>query len=116
MPPMTDRHLEVADKLEQIRTEMIRLDMWSTRVPDATALESNQPFCCDTMDFITWLQWVMLPRFRALIEARLPLPESCQIAPMAEMYFLQDNTHNHKPVLQFMHLLQAFDRLVNSNA
>jgi uncharacterized protein YqcC (DUF446 family) len=82
---MTDpRHPAVATLLDQIEQEMRQLDLWTGQPPEAAAFSSTTPFFADCMGFEQWLQWVLVARFRALIDGALPLPSRCQIAPMAE--------------------------------
>lgn len=57
---------------------------WSNEIPPANALQSLQPFCVDTLDFQQWLQWVFISRLQYMLQENMPLPESCDIAPMAE--------------------------------
>ena len=70
--------------LTEIETELCRQGLWETAPPAPAAFESGLPFCCDRMRFTQWIQWVFLPRTRALIEAGGPLPEVSGIRPMAE--------------------------------
>lgn len=70
--------------LTELERELQTLDLWSGQAPDAAQLASEQPFCIDTMVFEQWLQWVFVPRMRALAEQSLPMPGACQISPMAE--------------------------------
>ena len=55
--------------------------------PPAQALESDQPFCVDTLTLPQWLQFVFLPTMRDLLDGDKPLPDRCGIAPMAEEFF-----------------------------
>jgi uncharacterized protein YqcC (DUF446 family) len=70
--------------LKQIEAELRQLQLWSSVPPDSAALASTLPFCCDTLPFEQWLQFVFLPRMRALVEGRLPLPANSAISVMAE--------------------------------
>jgi uncharacterized protein YqcC (DUF446 family) len=80
-------HARVADLLLDIEAELRRLDLWQGATPPIEALASRMPFCCDTLDFCAWLQFVLLGRMKQLIEAGAQLPDNCGIAPMAEEYF-----------------------------
>jgi len=70
--------------LNQIEAELRQLELWSAVPPDSAALASTLPFCCDTLSFAQWLQFVFLPRMRALVEGQLPLPANSAISVMAE--------------------------------
>ncbi|WP_440053643.1 YqcC family protein [Pseudoalteromonas sp. T1lg65] len=59
--------------------------LWQRQEIDPLALTSTQPFCCDTMSFEQWLQFVFIPKMQLLIRQSEPLPKSMAIAPMAEM-------------------------------
>lgn len=74
----------IALLLNQIEVELRQLQLWSPLPPDSAALASTLPFCCDTLSFAQWLQFVFLPRMRALVEGRQPLPTKSGISAMAE--------------------------------
>lgn len=101
---MADRDLLYA-LLTNLETEMRAVGLWQQSPPDNAAFESQLPFCYDTMNFGQWLQWVFMTRFRAILEANLPLPGECGIAPMAEEYFSQLEVYSD-PVVE---LLRRFD-------
>ncbi len=77
----------VANLLIDVEYELRNMQLWESESPSAEALASVEPFCIDTLDFPQWLQWVFLPRMHSLLESQKPLPEKCEIAPMAEEYF-----------------------------
>ncbi|MBY6186967.1 YqcC family protein [Marinobacter hydrocarbonoclasticus] len=74
----------VNDTLNAIEQAMRHAGLWQSAPPSSEALASPQPFCCDTLAFEQWVQWILLPRLRALLEANLALPGNAAIAPMAE--------------------------------
>lgn len=80
-------YLQVADLLNQIEDELKAAGLWSVMAPDAKAMQSTAPFFCDTMPLENWLQFVFLPRMRALVDGRLPLPQQIAVCPMAEEAF-----------------------------
>ena len=43
------------------------------------------------MEPIEWLQWVLIPRMRQLLESGMPLPQNFAVAPYYEMAL--DNAH-----------------------
>jgi uncharacterized protein YqcC (DUF446 family) len=81
--------LQVEQTLEQINQEMIRLDLWQSTMPSEEALQSNEPFCCDTLTFTQWLEFILLPKMGMLIASDLPLPDKLLILPMAQESFKQ---------------------------
>ncbi len=79
------RHLQdVATLSDAIEAELRAQSLWETAPPSPRALSSPLPFCCDTLRFTQWLQWICLPRTRALVDAGGPLPAHSAIRPMAE--------------------------------
>ncbi len=81
------QHQQLTQLLDEVEREMRALDLWQATAPSAEALASVQPFCIDTLSFCEWVQWLMVPRFTAMIERRQPLPASSDIASMAEEVF-----------------------------
>lgn len=78
---------EILSQLMALEERLQQLGLWQTEAPSAEALASVEPFCVDTLNFVQWLQFVFVPKMRLLLERQIPLPSSCQIAPMAQEYF-----------------------------
>ncbi|WP_414164706.1 YqcC family protein [Superficieibacter sp. BNK-5] len=78
-------HDSVREQLHIIEALLRKHDHWQASVPDASAFESTQPFCMDTLEPLEWLQWVLIPRMHALLESGQPLPQSFAIAPYYEI-------------------------------
>ena len=77
-----------ANKLLALMESQLKgLDLWQTTPPSVEALASVQPFCCDTLAFEQWLQFVLIPRMGALIAGNHPLPTNIAVAPMAQEAF-----------------------------
>jgi len=79
---MTDSK-NVQQLLDDINQEMIRLDIWQSTHPSKEALASEEPFCCDTLSFSQWLEFVLLPKMTMLIDSNMALPNEFEILPMA---------------------------------
>ncbi|WP_397449855.1 YqcC family protein [Pseudomonas sp. NA-150] len=105
---MDSRFLQVADQLLLIERELRRLGWWSDSPPSEQALASHEPFCVDTLEFEQWLQWIFLPRMKAILEQDLPLPNASGILEMAEMVYATRQSE----VLALQQLLAEFDRLI----
>lgn len=73
--------------LDKLEAELRQQLLWSSQAPDAQALASTMPFCCDTLALEQWLQFIFLPRMRALLQAGAALPKKVAILPMAEEAF-----------------------------
>ncbi|WP_232056525.1 YqcC family protein [Pseudoalteromonas sp. A25] len=78
--------------LQALEQTLMRAKLWQMAPLEPTLLQSTQPFCCDTMRFEQWLQFVFIPKIHAIIEQGLPLPANIAIAPMAQMTL---STHDH---------------------
>jgi len=95
------------DALEQ---ELRLRGQWEPFPPSPHALESGLPFCCDTLRFTQWLQWVLIPRTRALVEAGGAWPHASGIRPMAE----EALRGCYWETIPLLVLLDRFDRTINS--
>lgn len=100
---------ELADLLLAIEAEMRRIALWESQAPDEQAMASLMPFCHDTMGFSQWLQWVFLPRMKAVLESQQDYPASSDIHPLAE-YSLAE--HGEK-IHQLLALIARFDAFIN---
>ena len=74
----------IAAQLIDLEAALRQLDLWSDTPPLPEALQSEQPFALDALEFEEWLQFIFLPTIYSLLESGNALPERCAIAPMAE--------------------------------
>lgn len=105
---MDERALRVADQLLLIERELRQLGWWQSEAPSAEALASQTPFCVDTLAFEQWLQWILLPRMKMLLESDGPLPAVSGIKAMAEMAYREQPVK----VRGLLDLLGEFDRVL----
>ena len=98
----------VAQQLLLIERELRTLDLWSVEPPVPEALASVEPFCVDTLRFEQWLQWIFLPRMKAIVEADHPLPQASGICAMAELVYREAR------VVSLLEALRAFDALIEA--
>ena len=85
-----ESHKQVGGALLALQQAMIRANHWSDAGISAEALNSQQPFCLDTMNFSQWLQFVFIPRIQALIDAAQVLPKLAKgqgVEPMANEFY-----------------------------
>lgn len=75
----------IASRLQALEAELRRQQRWESVMPSADRLASEMPFCHDTLEYLQWVQWVFIPRFRAVLEGDHPLPVACAITPAAEI-------------------------------
>ncbi|BFN25246.1 hypothetical protein PSCT_04323 [Pseudomonas sp. SCT] len=105
---MDQRLPAVAQQLLLIERELRGLGLWSLESPAPEALASVEPFCVDTLRFEQWLQWIFLPRMKAIVEADLPLPAASGICAMAEVAYRETK------VAGLLEALRDFDALIES--
>lgn len=79
----------VLSLLDLLAATLEEHDMWEATSPDWSALASTEPFCVDTLSLTQWLQFIFIPRMRALLDAGQPLPCNCAIHPYAEAVWEQ---------------------------
>lgn len=109
---MDTRLPRVARQLLLIERELRLLGWWASAAPDVERLASREPFCVDTLAFEEWLQWVLLPRMKALIEQDGELPSACALQSMGEVAW----AHEGARVVALLKVLGEFDRLLNAAA
>jgi uncharacterized protein YqcC (DUF446 family) len=109
---MHDIYQRVVDVLLELEAEMRALGWWEEERPSATALASQQPFCVDQLAFEQWLQWIFLPRMKAIVEAGQPLPTQSAIFVYAEECL----RHHGSQSAHLLALIKRFDELVTLEA
>ncbi|CAM3460825.1 YqcC family protein [Parendozoicomonas haliclonae] len=75
---------EVSALLVELEEVLRQEGHWTTITPSFEALSSQEPFCIDTLSVLEWLQWLYIPRLRAMIEHGSALPKGAQVHPYAE--------------------------------
>lgn len=83
---MTPDRILLARLLDELEQGLIQNGLFTPQRPPAEAFASTQPFFYDTMSFPCWLQYVLIEKFRLVIQCDGPLPAPCHVAEMAEMY------------------------------
>jgi len=73
--------------LTKVTDQLQTLHLWQYQPLAEHVLVSQQPFCCDTLSFEQWLQFVFIPRFSQMIAMQQPLPTNIALCPMAEESF-----------------------------
>ncbi|SFU39376.1 YqcC family protein [Xenorhabdus koppenhoeferi] len=86
-------------KLQLIEATMKMVGIWQNYPPKPEAFESTEPFSIDTMSADEWLQWVLIPKIRALIEQKANLPTAFAIAPYFEEIYKEEAEH-YLPLLE----------------
>ncbi|MFQ3788433.1 YqcC family protein [Halomonas sp. A29] len=107
-------HEELDVALRRLEATMKATNMWRMSAPKPEAYESQQPFCIDTMTLPQWLRFVFIVRLDALIEARAPMPDKCDVAPVVDTYLAQQDTRATDRLL-LCKAVEEIDRLVTEN-
>jgi len=100
---------QLADLLLEIEAELRRLALWESVPPPPEALQSLVPFCHDTLRLEQWLQWVLLPKMKRVVEQGVDCPSSSEIMPLAEYRFAQ----LPQPTARLLRLIEQFDTQIN---
>jgi uncharacterized protein YqcC (DUF446 family) len=106
-------HHALADLLMDLQVTMQVCGVWECEKPTPQALQSREPFCVDTMSFEQWLRFVMIERFKVLLETGGVLPSRCHISPMAEDAFKSKAVDDVK---RLVHCLNRIDQHLSSAA
>jgi uncharacterized protein YqcC (DUF446 family) len=78
---------QITKLLEELSIELQRLNLWQEHKPSIFALSSSAPFCCDTLTFAQWLQFIFIEKIRQMINQEQSLPTKIALTPMAEESF-----------------------------
>lgn len=98
----------VASKADEIEAELKRLGRWMENpLPDECFIEMGA-FGSNTMGFEQWLQFVLIPRIREIIEEKSDFPAGSNLAPYGIRYF--DGDINAEPLQD---ILYSLDQLIN---
>jgi uncharacterized protein YqcC (DUF446 family) len=104
----SDLYSEAERKISEIEAEMKRIGYWSPR-NCREAYDFQQAFAMDTMAFSQWLQFVLIPRVRAIIEEKGDFPSESMVGAQAVREFDGDATASG-----LVTLLGEFDDLFRS--
>jgi uncharacterized protein YqcC (DUF446 family) len=103
------RREALAVVIDRLEATMRAADEWEAEPPPARLLASKQPFCFDTLTFTQWLQWLMIPRMREILDNYDELPQSSAILPYAEE-FVREQGHGR----ELLQLIERFDELISA--
>jgi len=93
--------------LQDIEHEMHSKLLWQSLPPNAEAFLSEQPFALDMMSSHEWLQWIFIPRMRALIDANAILPRNFVLYP-----YFEETLKEQDETAKLLSLIGELDQLV----
>lgn len=88
----------ISTLLADLAFELKSLNLWQISQPSAAELSSSAPFCCDTLTFEQWLQFIFIPKITVMINQQQALPTKISLTPMAEEAFKPFST-SAKPLI-----------------
>jgi uncharacterized protein YqcC (DUF446 family) len=100
----------VEGKANEIEAELRALGRWSNEDLPHDCYENMGAFGSNTMAFEQWLQFILIPRIRQIIEAKDNFPSGSQLASYAIRVFNGDPESN-----KLHELLYDLDKLINNS-
>jgi uncharacterized protein YqcC (DUF446 family) len=98
----------VASKADELETELKRLGRWMENpLPDECFINMGA-FGSNTMSFEQWLQFVLIPRIREIVEEKSDFPAGSNLAPYGVRYFDGDRSAEG-----LQDILYSLDQLIN---
>ncbi len=106
MNPPPDFYQKAAQAIFEIEAEMKRIGYWSALPLLPEAYHFQRAFAADTMSFSQWLQFILIPRVRQIIQERGQFPTNSMVGAMAVREFDGDDHAS-----ELVRLLSEFDAL-----
>jgi uncharacterized protein YqcC (DUF446 family) len=101
----------VRETISAIEAEMMRIGFWQADPLRPEQYDFKAAFGMDTMAYSQWLQFVFIPRVRALLDGGGPWPATSQVGTQAIREF--DGVHEASTLIS---LLCEFDALFRGQA
>jgi uncharacterized protein YqcC (DUF446 family) len=101
-----NRYTQAEVKISEIEAEMKRIGYWSANPLPEEAYDFHEAFAMDTMAFPQWLQFILVPRVRQIIEEEGAFPPKSMVGAQAVREFDGDENAS-----QLVSLLGEFDDL-----
>jgi len=115
----------IEKKIEEIKAEMKRIELWQEDNLPKAFLHSKEAFCADTMSLAQWLQFVFIPTVQDKLETNSHWPERSEVGVYAtQQYLFFHPTEGNSEALEtqgspdlkeskLISLLNEFDALFN---
>jgi uncharacterized protein YqcC (DUF446 family) len=104
---------DVAAKVAEVEGEMRATGLWQDGPLRAEQYGFRQAFGADTMSFAQWLQFILVPRVKAIIESGGEFPPKSQVGDKAFREFVMWPSQGDLDVEKLVRLLNEFDALFN---
>lgn len=103
--------VNICQLLDDLSAELQHIGLWSEQPPSVQQLSSREPFCVDTMPFEHWLQWLFIPKMRAMLNTNFNgMPHTSDIHTMATYVFKPYAQDTQKTT----EIILAIDKAINS--
>ncbi len=96
--------------LEQVLRQM---ELWGGEQnrPSEKALNSQSPFCLDTIEFHEWLEYVLIDKLTMMLESEATLPEKMLVHTYAQEKYRGQWT-KYRELIGALHKLDALITIV----
>jgi uncharacterized protein YqcC (DUF446 family) len=101
-----DLYAKAGLKIAEIEAEMKRIGYWSPDPLPEEAYDFREAFAMDTMAFSQWLQFILIPNVRQIIEEKGTFPAESMVGVQAVREFDGDEDASH-----LVALLSDFDAI-----
>ena len=99
-------YTQAGQKITEIETEMKRIGYWNPELLPEEAYDFREAFAMDTMTYSQWLQFILIPSVRQIIDQKGPFPKESMVGVQAVREF--DGEANASKLVT---LLCEFDEL-----
>tara|TARA_Y100001960_G_scaffold330522_1_gene424762 strand:+ start:4389 stop:4706 length:318 start_codon:yes stop_codon:yes gene_type:complete len=100
---------DLAKLLLSLEETMRSANLWQESGIKQSLLNSQQPFCHDTLKPEQWLQFVFIAKLEHLIKVGFPLPANCDITP-----YFDEALKEHAQVKEITKLTKQIDNLLSN--
>lgn len=100
---------QLSKLLLDLEQALINAQLWQQMPVKQELLNSQQPFCHDTLKPEQWLQFVFIAKLEHLIKVGFPLPNNCEITP-----YFTEALKEHKNVIDITKLTKQIDSLLSN--
>jgi len=101
---------QVNQLLIELTLQLKARGLWNQDKPNAGQLTSTAPFCCDTLTFEQWLQFVFIIKITDMMSKSMPLPTNIALKPMAEESFKSIGCES----VELINVLAKIDQLLSA--
>lgn len=74
---------DVTRQIDQVEAELKRIGYWRDDPLPPEMYQFTQAFAMDTMPFACWLQFILIPRVRSIVESGGEFPPTSMVATQA---------------------------------